>query len=192
MKQLISAFVAILLVNCNASPTLEHQFTMPQTQEPDASEIAASIARENNVFRVKVTCDLQTAIGNGKFMRVDKEITEENFPAADCKEGLVDVHVLDIKSDYMTLQAEEVIPKMNKAGYRPATLWELLALNADQSELYWKWHLLVAPHAACKGNRPYAVVLGRFGIKYDAELRLNLWSFEGSFFFKAGFLGVRK
>lgn len=85
-----------------------------------------------DTFRVKVTCDLKTAIAAGMYgWREDSEVplTKRNILSTECRAGVVNVTLLHFGK---WVYDAEILTEIEKAGFRPANLWELLALGVTQ------------------------------------------------------------
>ncbi len=78
------------------------------------------------------TLSLRELITLGNYDWVNENITEKNFP----REGSGKV---SLKAELLhfgrNISSENVITEMKKLGYRPATIWELLAFGTQNPEL---------------------------------------------------------
>ncbi len=90
-------------------------------------------AHRQGGFSVNINYDLsvESLVINGKYDWKDDNITNENFPTA--RKGEVDL-VLELVHFNEVLTSEEVLEVLDEMGYRPAELYELLAVGAQYPE----------------------------------------------------------
>jgi len=91
-----------------------------------------------DTYRVSVVCDLPAAISAGKFDWVNKDITLQNFPEAGCKPGQTEVTLVDLGE----VTTEQAPAELDKRGFKPAALPELLALAVAQPELQRQFYIV--------------------------------------------------
>ena len=127
-------------------------------------------------FKVLVdyTKPLKEMIVAGKYDWVNGDITQERFPIKGTGQKEVEVTLFHFNK---TITSDQVISEMDKAGYRPARLEELLALGVSQPELQ-KQFPVVAVGSVWRRNPG-----GHRNVPYlhwfSAERCLGLYWFEG-------------
>jgi hypothetical protein len=139
---------------------------------------------------------------------VNNDITSINFPVhEDGKSSEKEIFLFNFERKIL---GAEVIAEMDKAGYRPATVWELIGLVQKEPNLP-KQFPLVALGSVCKLNGDYCVVhlseqpsffrmnlylLGRDWYKYlktfTMDACLDLDSINREWTSRHRFLGVPK
>ena len=92
------------------------------------------ISKSRQTFRVAVdyTQTLKQMISAGKYDWVNGDITQDHFPIKG--NGKKEEEVVLFHFDKV-MTSEQAITEMDKTGFRPATIEELLALGAQQPEL---------------------------------------------------------
>ncbi len=129
---------------------------------------------------------LQEMIEEGKYDWVNDNITQENFPLQG--KGKEDLQI-ELFHFGRAVTSKEAIEEMEKAGFRPATLPELLALGAKHPDLQ-KDFLIVA-----LGSR-WRSPSGDLGVSvlywYGLRRGLSLPWFESDWLEDCRFAGVRK
>ena len=121
--------------------------------------------------------DLKSLIKKQKFNYVNSNITETNFPKPDRFSTDYKVFIFD-----RYILSEDVIKEMEKEGYVPANIYELLSYTGKET-----W--LIALGSACVSGG-YLRVLCLCGSGSGRELRLD--SFDGDWSNFCRFVGVRK
>lgn len=82
---------------------------------------------------VDETLEVMDAIAEGKFDWVNENITNRNFPKPkDCIRSTRDMALFHFGKN---MSSEDAIARMVAEGYRPATIWELLAFARDNPDL---------------------------------------------------------
>src|SRR5680860_339245 len=99
-----------------------------------------------NASEIKLSIDytktIEQATANGNYDWKNNNITTKNFPIFSENIGKnVDVLARIFRFNH-DIRLEEVVYEMDKAGYRPATLTELLALGSLFPELQKKFPIL--------------------------------------------------
>ncbi|MCR4280067.1 MAG: hypothetical protein NUV82_01420 [Candidatus Komeilibacteria bacterium] len=96
-----------------------------------------NIETAKEVFTLVVNYDqtLKKMIEAGKYDLVNRCITEENFPLSNELAGKKTSVSAKLFHFDRSISSEDAISEMDRAGYRPATLAELLALGEAQPEL---------------------------------------------------------
>ena len=123
----------------------------------------------------------------GKFDVNNNDINSENFPLA--KDGKWTRKEISIFHFGKTMSSEEVIAEMDKEGYKPATIWDLLGLAIRKPDLQRKFSI-VALGSVCKdcvGDRDVPCLYEDSG-----DRRLSLRHFHGDWVDDYRFAGVRK
>ncbi len=100
---------------------------------------------EPGTYTVEVNYDLplNEAIAAGKYDEADGNISAHNFPPQKKKKEAVDIRIIDLGLDkdaptFMGSYSYPVSEELEKQGFRPATLSELLALGAAYPDLQRK------------------------------------------------------
>jgi len=148
---------------------------------------------DNADGEIKLTIDyaktIEQAIADGRYGWVNSNITAENFPVSVEMAGKkIEVSAKLFHSN-RDISSEDAMSKMDKAGYRPATLMELLVFGFLFPGLQRQF-LIVALGSvwsdAGGGRRvPYLGVIG-------SKCKLDLDWFGGDWDARSRFLGVRK
>ena len=120
------------------------------------------------VGRYQLTVDydrsIEVGIAAGKYDYQDPDITSANFPPESGKSGQVQLEVIILGIDkYAT--AEEILKRMDRKGYRPATLQELLAFSEAYPD-YQRQNWVVALDPIWQdpsGDRSVVVLYGHAG-----------------------------
>jgi len=135
---------------------------------------------------VNETLSVEKAVKEGKFDWVNDDIVSDNFPKLkDGKKSEKDVVLFHFNKD---MSSEAVIAEMDKVGYKPASIWDLLGLAVKEPNLQREFPI-VALGSVCKvdGHRdgPY--------LYRDSDGRyLDLHCFGDDWHDDDRFAGVRK
>jgi hypothetical protein len=134
---------------------------------------------------------LEEMIKAGKFDWKDDDINSINFPNPKEKELLNQViklkaKVFDFKKD---ISSEDVLKELDKEGYRPATVTELLALAEIDPDLQRQFVIFSLGSVWRRSATDYYVPYLGAG---DDERGLDLDGFEGDWSVGCRFLAVRK
>lgn len=141
---------------------------------------------KKNILHILTNLSLKDRIARGKYNWVNSDITEEHFP-------------VDIPADYeaeyklfnfsRSIGSEAAIAEMDKDGFRPATLAELLVIGETQPELQRQFPIIALGSVwrGSVGSRrvPELSLAG-------GELRLGLGWFGDVWDGRHRFLAVRK
>ncbi len=102
---------------------------------PEVINFIEGKAKEEISLTVDYSQTLEQMIANGKYDWHNNSITEKNFPIP--TELVGEKVVVSAKLFHFNREVsnKEAIAEMNKDGYRPATLAELLALGEAQPDL---------------------------------------------------------
>lgn len=139
---------------------------------PEADDIWEKIAstiveacRKGDVFFdlvVDYSRSLKDSIAAGSYDWVNKDITEENFPAEKDERGKKKVTFRPFCFNFNPdIKSEEIIRKMKDEGYRPANIRELLAFGEANPELQKKFRIIALGSIWVDRNRNrYLTYLG--------------------------------
>lgn len=139
------------------------------------------------VFKVVVdySCSLAEMISAGHYNWTHNDITTEHFPVQGEGKQEIEITLFHFGK---TTTSEEVLAEMEKQGYRPATIEELLALGASQPELQKQFPIVA--FGSCWRSQG-----GRRRVPYlywsCNERELNLGWFEDDWGGYCRFLAVR-
>lgn len=142
---------------------------------------------------IKLTIDYTKTVGqvitDGNYDYKNSNITSENFPISPEMVGKkveVSAKLFHFNRD---ISSDDAISEMDQAGYRPATLMELLVLGFLFPELQRQFPIIALGsiwlNAHLNRSVPYLDVDG-------SERKLNLYWFGGVWNARCRFLGVRK
>jgi len=153
-----------------------------------AIEVITKVISFITKFTVLVdeTLSVEEAVKLGSFDRSNENITSVNFPKPASGQKLEKEVVLFHFGRNMS--SEAVIAEMDKAGYKPATIWDLLGLAVKEPDLQRKFPIL-ALGSVCRlnGHRRVAYLCESSG---DRRLSLDYFGSDWSGCFR--FAGVRK
>ncbi len=141
------------------------------------------------VLSVDYSRSLQEMIAVGNYDWKNSDIVERNFPLLVELKGKTTIVFSKLFHFGRSIGSYEVISEINKAGYRPATLAELLALGEKQPELQHQFPLIAlgSIRVDAYGSRyvPYLRVLG-------SKRKLALGWFDDDWDVRCRFLAVSK
>ena len=149
------------------------------------SEKVIDIDIEINLV-VDYTKTVKQAIADGNYDWINGDINDKNFGTNQIGASTEITKLFNFNRD---INSEYVITEMDKAGYRPATLMELLALGAAHLELQRRF-TIVALGSVWFGAHDFLYV-PCLSVS-DSESKLILYWFGGDWSACYGFLGVRK
>ncbi len=137
---------------------------------------------------VDETASVEDAVKAGKFDWSNDNITSANFPKITDGQKWNDKEVTIFHFNKTMSSSEAVIAEMDKAGYRPANIWELIGLAIKEPDLQRKFPI-VALGSVCKlvGSRLVSF-LCEDSSKRDLDLRFFVDDWDDNF----RFLAVRK
>lgn len=146
-----------------------------------------------HVFKVFVNeiLPIEEAIKLGKFGRVDDLNTSQNFPQIkDGKNAEKQVFIFHFAKRMST---EKAIELMGKAGYKPATVWDLLGLAEKKPNLYREFPI-VALSSYCTADTGDSISRCAVGIccSGDSKKELALGRTDSEWNEDMHFLAVRK
>lgn len=141
-----------------------------------------------NTFKVVVnhTKTLADLIAEGKYDWVNENITQANFPIVGDSEAEEELALFHFNRD---ISSDTAIAEMEKAGYDPADIADLLTFGASQPELQRQFPIVALksvwrnPH----GNRDVPILYSNSG-----KRNLFLCSFDGGWGGRFRFLARRK
>jgi len=120
-------------------------------------------------FVVDETMSVENVVKEGKFERSNDEINCKNFPRL--KNGKkFEKEIVLFKFD-RDMWANDVIEEMDRVGYRPATIWELVALFIREASLAERFHIVALGSSSmirgfrrvpfiCRGGKELGLTLG--------------------------------
>ncbi len=163
---------------------------------PEVIELVEGKAKEEQLkseeeisLTVDYGQDLKQMIANGKYGSCNYDITEKNFPMPTELVGEKVVVSAKLFHFNHVISSEEAIAEMEKEGFRPATLAELLALGEAQPDLQRQFPILALGSVLRRANGtrhvPYLDVLGD-------KRNLYLLPFGADWHYTCRFLAVRK
>lgn len=141
-----------------------------------------------NAFTVLVdeTLSVEEAIKLGKFGWVNDDITSKTLPKLkDGKKGDKEVAIFHFGKD---ISSEDAIALMDKAGFKPATIWDLLGLAVKEPNLQRKFQVVALGSVCGRYDWRGAPCLDEDGVRR----RLGLRWFDGDWNDSDRFAGVRK
>ncbi len=141
------------------------------------------------VLSVDYSRTVQEMINTGKYGWTNDDITEKHFPLPTELNGKKVSVAAKLFHFNRSINSQDAIKEMDKTGYRPATLAELLALGEKEPELQKEFPIVALGSiwTDAFGNRyvPYLSVDGR-------KRMLDLDWFDDDWFDLCRFLAVRK
>lgn len=145
------------------------------------------VGKVHRVFKVVVdySRDLGQMIAAGKYDWTDNDITADNFPVKG--EGRQEREVALFHFNRV-ISSNDAIKEMASAGYRPATIEELLALGQVQPELQRQFPI-VALGSVCRDPRGHRLVPYLCGSAVGR--RLGLLCFDADWVERYRFAAVR-
>ncbi len=166
-----------------------HRLATP-AGEPLLEEFAEMIVR-GFLQSLKITVDytqtLQEMIEKGKYDWVNSNIIQKNFPIRG--EGKEEVRIKLFHFDCV-ISSRDAIAEMDRQGFRPATLPELLALGAVKPELQKEFFIVAF---GSRWQFPPGGILNVPVLSWNAqERRLRLDWFGGNWREHCRFAGVCK
>lgn len=161
------------------------------------TDILSLINKQNKIKEktdeIKLTIDysrtVREMINAGKFDWINEGITKEHFPLPNELSGKK-VPVSTVLFYFnRAISGANAVFEMDKAGYRPATLAELLALAETHPELQQEF-FIVALGSRWSGEGAYRDVSVLFFS--ESKRKLGLGSFPASWLAHCRFLAVRR
>lgn len=144
--------------------------------------------KAKDIFRVLVDYyrSLEDMIAAGKYDYANPDINAKHFPVA--KHGKEDVAVELVHFD-RNISSDEAIPELDKMGFRPATLPELLAFGEKYPDVQRRFPVVALGSVWLRlsGRRNVACLWGD-----STERGLTLSWFEGDWLARYRFASVRK
>jgi hypothetical protein len=123
-----------------------------------------------NTFTINVNYDLplEEMVKAGKYDWVNREITTDKFPSKRKGTAVIDVDLIFFNRD---MEWDEVLLALDKMGYRPAELPELLAFGAKYPDIQ-KNFPIVAFGSVGHNSEGHNIVVGLFSDYGGRGLRL--------------------
>ena len=128
---------------------------------------------------------LQCLIKAGKYDYVNPNITEKNFPVPENYVLGSDPKIFHFSRN---VSSEDVVKEMDKEGYEPAMIWDLLDFGAKNPEEQRKFPIVGLGSVGEVGGHRYVPYLD--GDNSERDLDLCWWGHGWDAFYR--FLGVRK
>jgi hypothetical protein len=137
-------------------------------------------------FTVDETKTVEELVKAGNFDCSNEYITSENFPQKE--NGQKKEKEIAIFHFGKNMSSDNVIAEMDKVGYKPATIWDLISLAIKEPDLQRKFPI-IALSSVCVlgGGRDVACLYGG-----DSGRKLRLYYFVRGWFGNGRFAGVRK
>ena len=181
LLQLVAKFAQILPTDADK---VEAQEAIENENDPIWVAIKNRFAKtvEKTVAVVKnVLKDMITA---GHYYWVNSEITEENFPTP---ENLVLGEEPKLYHFDCGISSEKAMKLMDKDGFRPATIWDLLDFGAKNPEEQRKYPIVaLGPRTLVRSSRRVACLGSR---RFERDLGLSWFDDDWSVYCR--FLAVR-
>ncbi|MCG2694907.1 hypothetical protein L6261_02375 [Candidatus Parcubacteria bacterium] len=137
-------------------------------------------------FLVDETKTVEELVAEGKYNWSNSDVTSKNFPRPE--NGTKTEKEIALFYFNKTMTSEQVIAEMDKVGYRPATIWELLALGIAQPNLQMEFPIIALGSICVLGGERHVAGLCR-----DAVVRnLPLGWFDLDWHVHCRFAGVCK
>ena len=155
---------------------------LPSLQLPTPEHV---VLPDEFQFIVDYGMDLAMMISVGRYDWVNRDITTDRFPLNGSGKTKVDAKLVYFGYN---ISSENVVKELDKKGFRPATIEELLAFGVTNPEIQRQFPV-VALGSVCKvdGDR---VVACLFRSVSGRSLDLGLWHGDWLDYFR--FLAVRK
>lgn len=177
---------------------LQKLFEAMQEKNLSVTEVIALVQGKNESIKngdkefnlsVDYSRTLQEMINAGNYAWANSDITEKNFPISPKMTGKKVEVSAKLFHFNREISSEDAISEMDKAGYRPATLAEMLALGEAQPDLQRQFPIIALSSVwrNANGGR-YVPCLGGD----DYERKLDLYWFGGGWSAYCRFFAVRK
>jgi hypothetical protein len=158
-------------------------------ENSEAIESATNSTDSEIKLTVDYTKTVEQAITNGHYNFKNSDITAKNFPVSSEMIGKKMEVAVRLFHFNCSISSDDASLEMHKAGYRPATLMELLTLGSLFPEIQRQFPIIALGsvwRAACLDCYvPYLHV-------FNSRRRLNLYWFGIDWGAHCRFLGVRK
>jgi len=127
-------FFVLLLALIFWGPIIYYQLTNFQSETAVLSNQSKTVVTSGEIIlSVDYSKTLDLAIADGKYDRVDSAISVKNFPVVSGIKVAIFTSLFQFVDG--DISSEDVIKEMDRRGFRPATLMELLALGETHPEL---------------------------------------------------------
>ncbi|MCG2694619.1 hypothetical protein L6261_00860, partial [Candidatus Parcubacteria bacterium] len=125
-------------------------------------------------------------VAEGKYDWSNSDVTSKNFPRSE--NGTKGEREVALFHFNKTMTSEQVIAEMDKVGYRPATIWELLGLGIAQPNLQREFPIIALGSVCVLDGLRLVAILCRYAVgRY-----LSLGWFGGDWRDVCRFAGVCK
>jgi len=165
-----------------------HRLTKPEGEEIVAEMAKAVVSHGRPTYSVVVdyTKTLAEMVSAGEYDYVSSDITTDHFPIEGKGQREVEVVLFHFNR---VVSSEEVISELEKAGYRPARIEELLTLGAERPELQKEFPIISLGSVWQDPNGCRCVPYLNWN---DVKRNLNLNWFENYWREDYRFAGLRK
>ncbi len=165
-----------------------HRLATPDGETTLDEMVALIVGAKSGAFKVVVdyTQTLSQMVQAGNYGWVHDDITQDHFPIKGS--GQKEVEVVLFHFDKV-ITSEEAITEMDKAGFRPARIEELLALGAQQPEFRKKFPIM-APGSVWRNSDDRCDIPHLHCNAYQRNL--NLYWFGSNWHRNYRFAAVRK
>ena len=182
LTQLAARFFQVLPLDADKD---EAQRAIDDMNDPLWVAIVNRFAKKVGEAVQAVKGVLQGLIDAGKYDYVNPNITEDNFPVP---AEFVLGSEPKIYHFNRYISSENAIKEMDKDGYRPAMIWDLLDYGAKNPEEQRKYPIIgLGSIGEVDGDREVPYLIG-----FDSERRLNLYRWDDVWGSDYRFLAVRK
>lgn len=182
LQQLLTAVEEENLSIAEAIERIKGSNGKAEEQQPKPAEEIISLS-------VNYGRNVKEMIKAGKYDWENSDITEKHFPLPAELKGKTTTISGKLFHFDRSISSEDAISEMDKAGYRPATLPELLALGEDQPDLQRQFPIIAL-------GSVWSGAFGRRGVPGlnvgGYERKLSLYWFAYDWIAVDRFFGVRK
>ena len=158
--------------------------------DASCATINTRIAKDTTVFKVVVNYNqsLTDMVKAGKFDWTNPDIVSEHFPTINSGETTIDLELYQFKHGVWSY---EVVELLDKAGYRPANIFELLAFEARYPDRQRKYPIVVLASKWQYDENNWAVP-AVVELEHGRYLGLIRFANNAGFSQKSRFLVIRK
>lgn len=150
---------------------------------------ACKKAKEAFTFVVDYGRSISESVKAGRYDYANSDVTDEHFTAEEYEKGKKEQSFKLYCFDGKETESDWVIAQMDKDGFRPATVRELLAFGEKNPELQRQFPIIALRQSWVyrNGNRSVACLAG-----CDTERELGLGWYDRGWHGRCRFLAVRK
>ncbi len=138
------------------------------------------------IVLVDETKTVEQLTADGEYDWSNDGITSKNFPLPE--EGKIEEREISLFHFNQTMTSGEVTTEMDKEGFRPATIHELLGLGISQSDFQREFPIIALDSVCFVGSRRHVTEL--YGIDDERGLGLRWFGLDWNDYYR--FAGVRK